>query len=100
MIRGDFLTLSKEQLNDPEATDDYGPLTVSRLFRKKCADKGYSLLYMYPIYYQGWEMDEWGAVGMLDGDTYLLETDHGSLNATPKDLGDIARCAMIFLSIQ
>ena len=48
-------------------------------FRELCIKSGYKLKIVYPIYYQGWELDEWGAIGAKDGKTFRLETNHGRL---------------------
>lgn len=108
MIRGEFLDISKEDLNTIRVTNDmiefmkkldrpigdrsyykivtldeyhhrYGELECSSNFREQCLFKGFELLNLYPCYHQGWELDQWGAIGKKDGKKYVLETDHGSL---------------------
>ena len=73
MIRGAFIPFTGDQLN--YLTSHTGTLH----FRKKCIGDGFVLIHVYPIYHQGWEMDEWGAIGQKDGKLYILETNHGSL---------------------
>jgi len=97
MIRGDFLNKTEAQLNkmppkismkmseaDWEVFDKYmeNEYDGSDGFRSQCIDAGYYLLKLYPVYHQGWEMDEWGAIGEKDGVQYRLETNHGSLVPT------------------
>lgn len=118
MIRGNFESFSKEELNDTKTSDavcllidsvdekvkedqalwtkwleenkeafdeaqkkdsDNMRLRSSLSFRRDCLEKGFVLEKMYALYYQGWECDEWGAIGTKDGKTYVLETNHGSL---------------------
>jgi hypothetical protein len=77
MIRGDCINATKEELNSlVVAEDDYDP-TIR--FRTKCIKEGFKLRKLYPIYWQGWELDEWGAIGTRDGKEYRLETNHNSL---------------------
>lgn len=73
MIRGEFIPYTVEELNDISLKTD------TLRFRIKCVNAGFTIEQVYPIYYQGWEMDEWGAIGRKDGKIYVLETDHGSL---------------------
>lgn len=78
MIRGEFLDKTEEQLNSfsDSCDDEYDG---TEYFRKKCVKAGFYLKQVYPVYHQGWELDEWGAIATKDGKTYRLETDHGSL---------------------
>lgn len=96
-ITGRFLDIDKKDLNSirefsdktfsdaasaewTEYMDYVGtPLYGSEHFRKQAIEAGYSLEYLYPVYHQGWELDEWGAVGTKDGKRFRLETNHGSL---------------------
>lgn len=90
MIRGRYLKISEQALNSIKSYSEYSGedqeahmnLGCSRLFRDKCVKAGYRLKKLYPIYYQGWDLDEWGALAVKNGQTYILETDHGSL--TPR----------------
>jgi hypothetical protein len=112
MIRGESLNISEEDLNtifiwNEEAvynkvelesyhkvvdfdtyTDKYDG---SSYFRSQCLNEGYYLKALYPVYHQGWEMDEWAATGTKDGKTYDLTTNHGYLKAelTPSLLDTI-----------
>jgi hypothetical protein len=114
MIRGEFLDFTEKQLNTikiaketieqakkwersieirpyhhvvsiDELMDEYGVLDSSSHFREQCLGEGFKLLNLYPCYHQGWECDEWGAIGERDSKKYVLETSHGSLQ-TPKEL--------------
>jgi len=132
MIRGDFVDLTEEQLNDMadggnhvgkliaeyekefgetsskkgranwekwakenetklldanlKDCDWYGnPLYGSMSLRSQAIEAGYRIKSLYPCYYQGWEMDEWGATGEKDGKLYVLETSHGGL-CTPHEI--------------
>jgi hypothetical protein len=83
MIRGEFLKFTVKQLNTLE--DSYSDLTdlaSSHNFRSKAIRNGYELIELYPIYYQEWEMDSYGAIAkdVVSGDKYVLETGHGSLS--------------------
>ena len=81
-IRGEFLDKTEDQLNsfrdqeDPNWIDNYDP---SESFRRQCVKEGFHLVHLYPVYHQGWECDEWGAIGTKDGKRFRLETNHGSL---------------------
>ena len=80
MIRGSLIRL------DPELYKSYDKeikdmIDASIHFRANCEHEGFILSSLYPIYYQGWEMDEWGAIGNKDGEEYLLETNHGYLTS-------------------
>ena len=46
---------------------------------EKLKDKGFKVMHLFPVYYQGWEMDEWAAVVEKDGIVNLAVTNHGSL---------------------
>ena len=82
-IRGDFLEKTEEQLNSfADSGRDCYDATTS--FRRSCVDKGFYLTHIYPIYYQGWEGDQWGAIGTKDGKKFRLETNHGGLR--PEEL--------------
>lgn len=48
-------------------------------FRELCLKAGYKLTALYPVYHQGWEMDEWAATAVKDGKKWFLTTNHGSL---------------------
>lgn len=38
------------------------------------------VLAIYPVYYMGWEMDNWGAIVKKEnGDVVQVETNHGAL---------------------
>jgi len=50
-------------------------------FREQCLKVGYVLTSLYPVYHQGWEMDEWAANATKDGKEWWLTTNHGSLEA-------------------
>jgi hypothetical protein len=84
MIRGDYVEVTPEVLNDHtkelEIPGDY--MLYTTYFRRDCIKAGFTLLKLYPIYYQGWEMDFWGAIGEKDNKQYRLETDHGRLQVT------------------
>lgn len=107
-IRGEFVNVSLEELNrvaefegnrdkvKKEYNGDIPPyfMFVSRNaylssdltadgFKRTCLDRGYKLIHIYPIYYQGWEMDQWGAIGLKDGKRFRLETNHGQLEVEP-----------------
>lgn len=83
--------LTEAQLNDITQCDfsneesfqkwmDADPaLESSWCFRRDCIKAGFYLKELYPVYHQGWELDEWGAIGTKDGKEYCLETNHGSL---------------------
>lgn len=97
-VIGNILDISEEELNtsfgpvgldkDSDAyLDEYmekyvgTDLYSSDSFRKQCVEAGYRIKGLYPIYYQGWEMDEWGAIAIKEGKRYNLGTNHGSLTA-------------------
>lgn len=77
VIRGEFIDISEDELNNKQKIDR------SFKFRKRCMDLGYHILHLYPIYYQGWDMDEWGVIGEKDNQIYCLETDHNMLLEIP-----------------
>ncbi len=96
MKRGDVLSIKEKDLNTILSFDHIGPnsseeewdeyydyvdtdLFRSRFFRIKCMQAGFRLVELYPVYHQGCELDEWGAIGTKDGKTYFLETNHGGL---------------------
>lgn len=98
-IRGKYLKMPVKALNVVEVTkDDHslrngkqahhkvitanawlsGNYDPSASFRDEFLTMGFKLLRLYPMYYQGWECDQWGAIGEKDGKLYRLETSHGS----------------------
>lgn len=83
-IRGDFLERTEEQLNSFVEADDsvhyWESYDGTESFRRQCIGKGFHLTHIYPMYYQGWECDQWGAIGTKDGKRFRLETNHGSLH--------------------
>lgn len=91
MIRGKYLDKTEKELNsftDPkelarwmETGKGSFPNEETEYFRRECIEEGFCLTHIYPIYYQGWELDKWGAIGTKDGKTYRLETGHGSLKS-------------------
>ena len=76
MIIGDRLDISKENLNGNKL--GHG----SDHFREKCLKAGYTLTNIYPVYHQGWELDEWAADATKDGKKYFLTTNHNALEET------------------
>lgn len=91
MIKGNNLELTPEELNTFRERDIMSngymnyvgtPLYHSEHFRKQCVSAGFYVTELYPIYHQGWEMDEWGGVGIKDGNRHELTTDHGSLQVS------------------
>lgn len=81
MIFGDKLNISKYTLNAFEDNMGIPNLHATKHFRNKCIKAGYYILEVFPVYYQGWELDEWGAIAIKDGRRYTLTTDHGRLVA-------------------
>jgi hypothetical protein len=53
-------------------------------FRRDCIEAGYRLTRLYPVYHQGWEMDEWAAEGTKDGKKWHITTNHGKLQVERK----------------
>lgn len=96
-MRGECYHLTEEELNTIAKykydSDDYmnyigTPLYSSEYFRKQCIEAGFHLTDLYPVYHQGWEMDEWGAFGTKDGKKYQIETSHGGLR--PEEIKEIS----------
>lgn len=117
MIRGDTLDIDVKDLNtirefnlkDPKNQEEFdkyyeyvgSPLYGSEYLRKAILELGeYKILSIYPCYYQGWEMDEWGAIAEKDGKKYAMETSHGGLQA-PVEIEDFSliRSVMKILNI-
>jgi len=61
-------------------TNDHDP---SMYFKNLCKEAGYNVLKVMPVYYQGWDMDEWAAEAEKDGKLYLLTTNMGKLEEKP-----------------
>ena len=76
MITGDRIEISKEELAVLKVSDHPG-----MHFIKKCMAAGYTPTGLYPVYYQGWELDEWAASATKDGKKYWLTTNHNALEA-------------------
>lgn len=71
--------------------------------RKQAISAGYKILDIYPIYHlyhQGWEMDEWGAIGEKDGKKWVLETSHGSLQIPQEPMPGMVRTIMNVLGFK
>ncbi len=96
MIRGEFLKFSVKQLQSEVPKYDFSSkksiakydrypkdLLASESFREKCMEAGFIIQKLYPVYFQGWECDCWGAIGTKDGKEYVLETNHGGLIPLP-----------------
>jgi len=48
-------------------------------FTNRVKEKGYKVVHVFPVLYQGWECDEWAAVVEKNGSVKLAQTNHGSL---------------------
>ena len=87
---------------DSEWSDS--PLSKSINFRKQCVEAGFRIQSLYPIYYQGWEMDNWGAIGTKGSKHYILETSHGNLckplKIEPSKIKKIAINVLNFLGVE
>ncbi len=79
MIYGDKAELTKQELNVINRKTDNFALYSSINFREECRCAGFEIDALYPVYHQGWEMDEWAAKGNRKNQSYWLETDHGLL---------------------
>jgi hypothetical protein len=80
-VRGDFLDKTEEELNAFPVQDVLeGEYDCTEYFRAKCVEAGFRITHIYPVFHQGWECDEWGAIGTKDGKRFRLETSHGGLN--------------------
>lgn len=112
MIRGDFVSgLSERELNsfvelqkefDQVLFDKYmdyigTPLYESEGIRRQGIEAGFKIVHIYPIYHQGWEMDDWGAIGEKDGKRYVLETSHGGLIMPTEPIKSLKRSLLSVL---
>jgi hypothetical protein len=51
-------------------------------FRKEVISKGYRILTLIARHFQGWELDEWGAIAEKDGERFKVTTYHGRFVTT------------------
>lgn len=85
---------------DKDADWYNSPLYGSQGLRAQCIEAGYKVIDIYPCYHQGWEMDEWGAIGEKDGQKWQLETSHGGLIIPTEPIKGIVKTVMNMLGFK